>query len=182
MAIACCRHQRVAVQAGGNLGVFAEHLSKLFLSVYTFEPDPTLFSNLCHNIGNLPNVVKLQAAIGSKHELVRTSPKRRDGKPSMHEGVTHVAGPGMLPTIRLDDLELPVCDLLYLDVEGWEFHAIAGALDTIKRCRPVIGVEINTNLTLCGFTPDDLRTIIMTQGYRHELTIRSDEIFVPVER
>jgi FkbM family methyltransferase len=181
MACSLTKHQRVAVQAGGNLGIFAIRLAEYFEAVYTFEPDPVLFSNLCHNVGQAPNIVKLQAAIGSKHELVRTSPKRRDGKPSMHEGVTHVAGPGILPTIRLDDLELPVCDLIYLDVEGWEFHAIAGALDTIKRCRPVIGVEINHNLTLCGYTPDDLRTIIATQGYRHELTIRSDEIFVPVE-
>jgi FkbM family methyltransferase len=181
LAIAHCRYQRVAVQAGGNLGVFAEHLSKLFLAVYTFEPDPVLFSHLCHNIGQVPNIIKLQAALGARHELVGTSSKRRDGKPTIHEGVTHVAGPGIIPTLRIDDLELPVCDLIYLDVEGWEFHAVRGALETMKRCRPVIGVEINRNLELCGFTPEDLRTLIATQGYKHELTIRSDEIFVPVE-
>jgi len=181
LAISLTKSQRVAVQAGGNLGLFAIRLADHFDVTYTFEPDPALFSHLCHNVGNSPKIIKLQAALGADHATVRTLAKRRDGKRTTHEGVTHVAGPGIIPTLRVDDFELAACDLLYLDVEGYEFHAVRGALETIRRCRPVIGVEINHNLRLCGYEPNDLRTMITTQGYRHELTIRSDEIFVPVE-
>lgn len=168
------------MQAGGNLGVFAEHLAPLFDAVYTFEPDPVLFSHLCHNVSD-PNVIKLQAALGDTHVRMGTSPKRRDGKPATHEGVTHVVpGAGIIPQLRIDDFELRYCDLIYLDVEGWELLAIKGALETMRRCRPVVGIEINRNLDLAGFRPDDLRTLIATAGYRLAATMRSDEIWVPL--
>ena len=44
-------------------------------------------------------------------------------------------------TRSIDDLELPACGLIKVDVEGMEAEAIAGAAGTIRRLRPILYVE-----------------------------------------
>lgn len=170
-----------AVQAGGNLGVFPKYLAREFQTVYTFEPAPDLFAAMAVNAPE-SNIVRFQAALGCDRELVGLSRIRRDGKPTNHEGITHVSGPGVFPTLRVDDLGLPVCDLLYLDIEGYEWFALRGAVQTIERCRPVLGIEINKHLAENGLSADDMRRWIVSLGYRLAKSIRSDEIYVPEGR
>ena len=52
-------------------------------------------------------------------------------------------GPGReaVDRIRLDDLELPCCDLIKIDVEGMEVDVLAGAGELIARHKPVLYVE-----------------------------------------
>jgi len=173
--------RRVAVQAGGNLGIFAKYLARTFDAVYTFEPAPALFPLLVHNAPE-PNIVRFQAALGCQREGVRMAQVRRDNKPDAHEGITHVAGPGMIPTLRLDDLALPVCDLLALDLEGWELYALQGAVETIRRTRPVISCEINKSLGFVGLQPDQVYEVLRRLDYRFVAKRESDEFWLPTER
>lgn len=172
--------RRVAVQAGGNLGLFPKRLAMGFDVVYTFEPAAALFPILLANAPE-PNIVRLQAALGYHRALVGTSQTRRDGKPDAHEGITHIAGPGPVPTLRLDDLALPVCDLLQLDLEGWELYALQGAAATLTRCRPVLCVEVNKNLGFVGVPEDTVRRFIADHGYRFVERLEADEVYVPEE-
>jgi FkbM family methyltransferase len=174
------RGWRAAVQAGGNVGIFPKWLTARFETVYTFEPDAELFEALMHNAPER-NIVKLQAALGSERGCVSLSSIRRErtDKPA-HKGLTHIAGAGVVPCLRLDDLALPACDLIYLDIEGWEYFALQGAADTIARCRPVIGVEINRYINYSGHTPEELREWLYAAHYAHAQTVISDEIYVPV--
>lgn len=178
--VALTRGRTAVIQAGGNLGVFPKRLAASFQTVYTFEPAADLFEILMHNAPE-PNIVKFQAAVGDERTLVGLSRIRRDGKPDNHEGITHVSGPGTIPTLRIDDLQLPVCDLVQLDTEGWEFFALRGAVDTLARCRPLLAVEINKGIEFVGFTRETVRAFIQAQGYRHVVTLQSDEVFEPVE-
>lgn len=167
------------VQAGGNLGIFPKYLATQFETVYTFEPDAELFAAMMFNARE-QNIIKLQAAVGCIREPVRMECSRRDNTGrAVHEGLTHVAGPGTVPCLQIDDLGLRVCDLIYLDVEGWEFKALMGANQTITRCRPVIGVEINRNIGYAGDTADELRALIASHDYVCKLTSHSDEIYAP---
>ena len=173
--------KRVAVQAGGNLGIFPKRLAMVFETVYTFEPEPNLFVKLCHNAPE-SNIIKIQAALGDSHKGVRMSGKRRDGKPDTHEGITHVAGDGPIPTLRLDDLELTVVDLIQLDLEGWELYALRGARDTIRRCRPVLCVEINKSLGFVGIQKEVVRDLIVDVfGYVPIARLQSDDVYLPKE-
>lgn len=168
--------RKAAVQAGGNLGVFASRLSEVFEAVYTFEPDAHLFPQL---VANTPqaNVVRFQAALGDEARLIDT---QRTTPENTHSGVTHVAGPGILPMIRLDDLKLPACDLLYLDVEGYELFALKGADETIKAHKPTIAVEVNKCCGRYGYEPKDLAKHLMLLGYAERAIIHSDHIWTPV--
>lgn len=169
-----------AVQAGGNLGIWPEWLSREFATVYTFEPAPDLFPLLVAYAG-AANVIKFQAALGYQRTLIATSADRDDGKDS-HPGVTHVSGAGVVPTVRIDDLALPVCDLIALDLEGYELFALQGAAETVRRCRPVILVEINGRCERFGVTPEQVRSWLALADYQLVLREHSDEVYVPSER
>lgn len=171
------------IQAGGCLGVFAKYLANEFETVYTFEPDPHNFAKLVHNVPEL-NVIKLQAALGCSRGLVRTecSLRGNDGKTVLHEGMTRVEyGGGTIPTLMIDDLDLSRCDLIYLDVEGYEFYALRGAIRTIERCRPVIVCEVNRGIQYFGLEPDDLRVWLRMRRYEPVAKFRSDEVFRPMK-
>lgn len=179
--IARVPQKRVAVQAGGNLGIYPKRMAESFEAVYSFEVAPELFPLMYANAPE-PNIYRYQAALGYEREMVGTSSVRRDGKPGTHEGLTHISGPGRTPTLRLDDFALPVCDLISLDVEGWELYALLGASETIARCRPVIAVEINKNASYLGIDGDNVRQMITAEmHYRHVERLQSDDVFEPVE-
>ena len=172
--------RRVAVQAGGNLGVFPKHLARSFDVVYTFEPDQQLFPMLTANAPET-NIIRCQLALGAGPAMVGTSRVRRDGKPNVHEGITHIAGAGVVPTLALDALALPIVDLCCLDLEGWELYALQGAAKTLATCRPVLVVEINKNLGYVGIDPAEVRSLLEVLRYRFVERIHSDEIYVPAE-
>lgn len=171
--------RNAAIQAGGNLGFFPKRLAEEFEAVYCFEPDPHLF-RITSATACEANVIKFQAALGNERQLIRTSHRRRDpsGR-AEHEGLTHVAGTGIIPTLRIDDLALAHCDLIYLDIEGFELHALAGAEKTIQRCRPVIAIELNGNCLHYGHTEEQIRRWVINQHYERKLAMNSDEVFIP---
>lgn len=175
MVLKLTKGRNVAVQAGGNLGVFPARLSQVFKAVYTFEPDALLFPLL---VANAPqeNIIRFQAALGAEPGMIGTARKTETRD---HAGVTHVSGRGIIPTMRLDDLRLPACDLLYLDVEGYELFALGGAVETIASHRPVVVTEINSCAKRYGVNGGDIHALLERHGYVHHKTSRSDEIFLP---
>ncbi len=124
----------VVVQAGGNVGVLAMALSKHFGKVYTFEPDDDNFRCLVHNV-TAPNVVKTQVALGETAGRVGMNVFPANCGSHAIEGT----GDTLVETV--DSLHLDACDLIVLDVEGYELFALKGAAQTIERCRPTIALE-----------------------------------------
>lgn len=176
-AVQLCAQTRTVVQAGGSLGVFAKHLSREFGAVYCFEPSPRIFRKLVSNVEE-SNVVLVQAALGVDRNFVSTSTtRRRKTNLPPHDGVTHVSGPGVVPTLRVDDLGLRELDLLVLDLEGQELYALMGAAATVERCRPVVMVEVCENCHFEGLVEDDVRTWLRVRGYELMFTEFSDEVW-----
>jgi FkbM family methyltransferase len=129
------QERRVVVQAGGNCGFYPKQYSTLFDRVYTFEPDWLNF--YCLNL-NVPeqNVVKIQSCVGEIHQTVGLQIKK------INRGKNFVDGVGIYPMFKIDDLALDQCDLIQLDIEGYEYYSLIGAIDTIRKFSPIIVVEV----------------------------------------
>jgi FkbM family methyltransferase len=168
-----CQDFGVVVQAGGNCGLWPKALGERFRFVYTFEPDPVNFRCLCAN-APAENVFKFNAALGSSRGGVDLScnPKR--------VGSHHVNGAGPIPTLRIDDLALDVCDLIYLDVEGYERRVLEGAADTVARCGPVIAVEDLPSSERYGVqSGSTVQWVMDSFNYRIAERLRRDVVLVP---
>lgn len=153
------RHRRVAIQAGGNCGVWAREIAPLFETVYTFEPDVLNFTCLVHNVPRA-NVIKMQACLGDKPGLVSLDVDPRN------IGAHIVGGEGRIPTLRIDDLGLQACDFIQLDVEGYEGFALMGAEETLKKFGPVLMLELKGVGDRFNFPDADVLEYLSQFGYK----------------
>lgn len=133
VALRFVKERRVAIQAGGNVGVWATYLAKSFARVITVEPDETNYECLKRNVPK--NVEHHRAGFGNA--ALMTGIKQVEGNAGAH----YLKGQGDIHLVRIDDLELDACDLLILDVEGFEPMALEGAEQTIRKYRPVVMFE-----------------------------------------
>lgn len=168
-AIKHVRDFTACIQAGGNVGVWPLYLSERFESVYTFEPDPINFSCMALNAAH-PGIVMFNAAVGDEHKLVRTELPKWE---SRNCGALVVREGGVIPTLRIDDLALTSCGLICLDVEGSEFQAIKGALNTIRAFHPVLMFEDKGLGVKQGFLSD----FLAGHDYRQVDSVNNDRIF-----
>jgi FkbM family methyltransferase len=168
------RHRRSVIQAGGHIGIFPMELSKIFKRVYTFEPEHENFQCLVRN-ASAPNVFPQRAALGAVNggRKLTVQPRNTGGHQMTHE-------PGEIPMLRIDDLGLADCDLLLLDLEGYEFFALLGATATIMRSRPLIIVEQNKKSRGQGFQPGAIQLLLNSLDYRVRGTAGENIIFEPV--
>lgn len=132
-AVRLTKGKFVAVQAGGNVGVWASHLAKTFGLVVTVEPDVTNYECLKRNV---PVNVQHQRA-GFADKPTQAGLNNVDGNAGAH----YMVGVGDIPVITIDGMGLGACDLICLDIEGYEPLALQGAERTIRKHRPVIMFE-----------------------------------------
>ncbi len=174
VALKICRGKKVVIQAGGNCGIWARYLSQHFETVYTFEPDITNF--ICLNL-NVPeaNVIRMQAALGAKSKPISIL------KAPGNVGAHRVGDTGGIPVIRIDDLRLEACDLIQLDVEGYEYFCLKGAIHTIDNFKPVIMIEDKGHHKKYGVEHKELTDLFDVLGYVKYHKINRDLIMVPKE-
>ncbi len=133
VAVGLARGRQLAVQAGGNVGVWAAHLAKSFGQVITVEP---MAENYACLVKNIPaNVSHQLAGFGEKPGTIGMETVQGNA------GAHYVRSDGGISVITIDSLDLPACDLICLDVEGYEPMALRGAEQTIRKYRPVIQIE-----------------------------------------
>ncbi len=122
-AISLCRKRRVCVQAGGHAGLWPRKLAGRFDHVLTFESEPALFACLQHNTKDCANITAHNRALGDDCCMVNM-------RPHPSAGSWRVSEDGTVPVVQItiDSLRLPICDALFLDIEGHEVPALKGAV------------------------------------------------------
>lgn len=171
-AIAHVSHRRTAVQAGGNVGLWPRRLAASFQRVITFEPDAISRECLIKNVPS--NVEVIDRALGAA--------AGQCGLRHKSLGSHHVLTGDAVPVQTIDALGLTDLDLLQLDVEGYEWHVLQGAAETIDRCRPMIQLELRPpQLARYYRSSVDVREWLAERGYRQVSAQQgSDYVFAQV--
>lgn len=169
--------KRTVVQAGGNAGMYVKFYQNIYNTVYTFEPDPINFYCLVKNTGM--NVIKFQACVGDENKLVSISHDLLSDELT-NAGGYFINGNGIYPTMKIDNLNLDTCDLIHLDIEGYEGQALMGAKETIKKFKPVIALELLHHGDKFGWSDDRIRSLLFDLDYKEIDTTagREDKIFI----
>ena len=169
--LAHCSGRRECVQAGANVGVFPKVLAGHFEVVYAVEIDATNFADLRANA--MPdNVRAFRGAVGEAAGRVGCRHERLP--------ISHCVGPGdEVDVIRIDDWALQHCDLIALDVEGYEWPALKGAAQTIERCRPVLVIETKGHGQRYGYADVEMNDWLEARGYRCVERVGRDNVWRP---
>jgi FkbM family methyltransferase len=140
----------VVVDVGANIGThsvfFAKRVTEKGL-VIAFEPQRLVFQTLCGNvaINGLTNVTCFMAAAGEARS--RLTFPAIDPRQTFNFGAVSGSTDGdgeVVDVVPIDELGLRRCTLIKVDVEGMEARVIAGAKETIARCRPALFLENDT--------------------------------------
>jgi FkbM family methyltransferase len=151
--------KEVAIDVGANYGLFSYRLSSLYSKVYAFEINPGLTPDLvAYNPGNIEVIPKGLSSKAGKatlftpllngQELHGWASLAPNNCPDTDQHVeTEVE------IVTLDSFALPAVSFMKMDVEGHEVEALKGAVETLKRCRPMVLVEVkDKNIeTICKF-------------------------------
>lgn len=139
LAVRRCNKLDLAIQAGGCVGVWPRYLRTIFSEVYTFEPSPENFGLMVRNLGEL-DIWKFNAALSDRVG-------RCGLKLNSHNCGDDQTVPGdEVDTVSIDSLGVDP-DLIYLDIQGDEHAALLGAAETLERCSPIIGIEVDNKLS-----------------------------------
>ncbi len=131
------KHNRVALDIGANVGLWSRSLVKRFGTVIAFEPVAMFRECLLKNVVAKNLVVKTQALGDQDMQATMVLTQGNTG----HTHIDPNKQGGDTQVIRLDNLKLENVDYIKIDCEGYEYRVLAGAKETIQRCRPVVVVE-----------------------------------------
>jgi FkbM family methyltransferase len=139
-ALSHCRHRRVAVDIGANIGLWSWLMARDFGQVEAFEPVPKFAECWAMNVqhGNLHRMA-LGASPGRVSMVNLTPGSCGDTTVNIGQGGIEVGHDVEMRT--LDSFAFCEVDLIKCDNEGFELFVMQGAVETLKRCRPVVIVE-----------------------------------------
>ena len=129
-----------AIDVGAHYGSWTRFFSRMFKTVYAFEPHPKIFECLERNTEMMDNVIAVNSAIGDKEDKQRLV----DGMRKRSSGMSYLTtdgGPKNVSIKTIDSYNLKNVGLIKVDVEGYEYFALRGAEETMLRCKPIIHFE-----------------------------------------
>ena len=151
----------VAIDCGANIGVHTVEWATAMTgwgSVVAVEAQERIYYALAGNIAinNCFNAIAIHAAVASEPGIMQIpnpdycTPssfgslelRQNEGNEFIGQAVDYSeANTVSVQTMTIDGLKLPRVDLIKIDVEGMEMEALAGAVDTLAACKPILLVE-----------------------------------------
>jgi FkbM family methyltransferase len=150
---------------GANAGLLSLPIAKHIVpngTVYSFEPDPELYVQLCENIelNNLQNIIVEQSALQDdaslkiiklhKRRAIHDDGRTNFGLSTIQNNVEYVVGSHFVPTTTIDNFviskNISNINLIKIDVEGAEFKVMNGARNSIRNFHPIIVYEFSREI------------------------------------
>ncbi|MBC8755835.1 FkbM family methyltransferase [Kordia sp. YSTF-M3] len=161
------------VQAGAYFGDFlpgiAKHISNK-AQVWTFEPSSEYYrcAEITMRINNLNNVNLFQVGLGEEKADVQLQIETEDGKRLGGASRIINSKKGKFVPITIETLDSMIPEdrnisVVQLDLEGFEIPALKGAINSIKRCKPILILEILSHNDILA--NDWFKENILSLGY-----------------
>jgi FkbM family methyltransferase len=143
----------VVIECGCHIGVHTVKLASLCKKLYAFEPMPNTHKVLAKNIrlNGIQNTILYQKGVADKPGMTKYAWSIQ-GNPGGSGLANNPMGvPSWCPPMNedvpvelttIDSMDLDQLDFMKIDVEGYEPLVIKGAINTIKKYKPVIIMEI----------------------------------------
>ena len=163
---------RFAVDCGANVGMWTTALAKRFRQVIAIEADPANVECLRANVAKLSNVDPVWTALGETVGRVALVRDKTALSSRVIRGDEVTIGP-------LDDFKIGHCGYLKLHVNGYELPVLKGAVETLRRCKPVLTVVLKPKLAAYDTAPEDIIAWLEAHGYALAGGQKPYRIFTP---
>jgi len=180
MALAHVTDWSCAIDGGAHVGTWSKTMSGKFARVLAIEPSPDTREALLHNLQTFgcANVEVKAVALGAQPGFVHMALEGR-GVELKNTGARFTQSGGEIPVETIDSWQLPSLGLLKLDIEGSEVVALQGAVDTLRRCRPIVIFEDKFLWRRFGLARDAAANVMASAGYRLLERAKCDQIWGP---
>jgi len=159
---------------GANIGWYSLLAAKLLkdnCKIYAFEPfsenAKLLLASKSKNNFNSINVI--QAAAGNQFGTVAFGASGSNGQcKELADQPESVLTSDTVNMVRIDNIVREKVDLIKIDIEGAEYNAMLGYIDTIKNSLPIIISEFTPTAmpSICGIKWDEYLKFIVNLGYK----------------
>ena len=176
---------RIVVDAGANIGVFAVFAARLGAGkVYAFEPVAEAYEELCRTIrsnGLEGTVVPVRKALGGKNEKIQMLVGDNFGGSTLEDsGSAAFDHSGLIrkeevEVVKLDTFTDEPVGFIKMDVEGYEENVLLGAARIIRQHKPVLAFSAYHKPTDKTRLPEVLNSI--RADYSCVLNQRNEEVF-----
>jgi len=140
---------KIALDIGANKGVYTHTLARLCCAVQAFEPHPKMYPLLARALpaNATAHNVALSDADGTAELVIPSYNKAGFTNQGASLDVSKKSAPFGYETVAiqartLDSYNFTNVGFIKIDVEGFEASVIKGALNTIRREKPVLMIEI----------------------------------------
>ncbi|WP_057939945.1 FkbM family methyltransferase [Algoriphagus resistens] len=144
--------------------------------VVAFEPMPQLFGQLKENIrlnkSFQKSVTPVQLGLSDKkgEVILYASEDSNEGTNTIYttDKFSIELGKIELDTLdkQLNELSIEEVNFLKVDVEGAELQVLKGSLNTLKKYRPILLLEINKDACIAGgYLPEDILELLKPFNY-----------------
>jgi FkbM family methyltransferase len=169
------REDDEVVDVGASIGAYTKFLAAKAQRVYSFEPNPQVFDFLVYNIKKLrlSNVQTFACALSdSERTDTMIIPRYRWGSECHYDAT--LDSRQQKPGLRSVEVEVSTLDsvlggnnvsFVKCDVNGHELAFLRGALETIRRCRPAILLELLGNPDRVGSAAQKVFSLLGEEGY-----------------
>lgn len=160
----------VFVDVGANIGYFTRIASALVGGgVHAFEPMPAAIRLLRENARDLKNVRLHEIALSNERGVCDFSIRKYGDTSSL--GADIASATANIISVQTDTIDNVLkdekrIDVIKIDVEGYEYEVLKGALETIKSKRPLLYFEyIESYVSNRGFAIEDFKSLFAPLGY-----------------
>ena len=178
----------LAIDGGANIGAWSIVMAEHFDKVIAFEPVPETFGLLVENVKAHQNVECHNLALMDKAGIIKIKMPDYSDKHQQATGeiinkdlrsrYVEWDNTGDIAATTVDSLNLASCDLIKLDLEGAEPLALDGAIETIKKFRPVLVVEIKRHSKRFRVHPTLVHQKVLDMGYCESFRDGHDRFYV----
>ena len=163
----------VFVDIGANVGFLSIFVASIGVNeIISFEPNPKSFDLLKKNL-------ELNSHLRTKVKEFDFALSNSIGDSVFYQDLTNPAASSyrrlfsdhnyseiIIHEKTLDSLDLELVDLIKIDIEGRELFAIEGAIQTIKKFKPILIVEMLRKWSkIHGYHPNEIIQLLSKIGY-----------------
>ena len=141
------------IDVGANRGTYSFPIMRKIGAdgfLFAFEPIPELFDYLGKGFSKYNNIKIFPLACSNENETREISIPITNGRPGFGSASfvnKHIDFQSkLIECVRIDDVKINKVNFIKIDVEGFEFLVLKGAINTIEKHRPVILVEMDFNM------------------------------------